>query len=89
MEAELRRQRYIATKDLIIEIEVLEKKIALLETKKITLEKELGEPQVFSNPVLAKEKNIEYSSTKQDLEELIIRWTNLTEELEKTEKSFQ
>ena len=89
MEAELRRQRYIATKDLIIEIEVLEKKIALLETKKITLEKELGEPQVFSNPVLAKEKNIEYSSIKQDLEELIIRWTNLTEELEKTEKSFQ
>jgi ATP-binding cassette subfamily F protein 3 len=89
MEAELRQQKYSATKDLIIEIEVLEKKITLLETKKITLEKELGEPHVFSNPVLAKEKNIEYSSTKQDLEELITRWTNLTEELEKIEKSFR
>jgi ATP-binding cassette subfamily F protein 3 len=88
IEAELRQQKYSATKNLITEIRVLENKIAQLESKKSNLERELGEALVFSNPILAKEKNIEYSFIKQNLDELINRWTNLTDELEKIEKTF-
>lgn len=89
VEAELRQQKYSATKELITEIRTLENKISQLEVKKTTIEKELGEPSVFSNPILAREKNTEYSLTKQNLEELINRWTDLTVELEKIEQSFQ
>jgi ATP-binding cassette subfamily F protein 3 len=89
IEAEIRQQRYSATKELINEIGNLENKIAQLEAKKTSLETELGDPFVFSNPVLAKEKNFEYTVIRQHLEESINRWTILTDELERIEKSFQ
>ncbi|MCX6151903.1 MAG: ABC-F family ATP-binding cassette domain-containing protein [Ignavibacteriales bacterium] len=89
IEAEQRQQKYIATKHLIKEIEIIEKEIARLEVQKAKLEKELGETEVFSNPALAKEKNAEYVVNKKELDNYLNKWTVLTEELEKIEKTFQ
>jgi ATP-binding cassette subfamily F protein 3 len=89
IEAELRQQRYDATKDLIKNIEIIEKQITQLEDKITIIEKELGEPSVFSNSVLAKEKNAEYLDLKYKLEQLLNHWTKLTEELEGIERNFK
>ncbi len=88
-EAFLRQQKYNATKDLIKEIEGYEKQITELETKISIIEKELGEESVYSNPVLAKEKNSDYVKYKIELEKVFNMWTELTEKLEEVNKSFE
>jgi ATP-binding cassette, subfamily F, member 3 len=89
IEAEIRQQKYTATKDLIKKIEETEKHISRLEEKKNSLEKDLGKSEVFTNPLLAKEKNADYVSTKNELENLITQWTDLTDELERIDNSFK
>lgn len=88
IEAEKRQQKFTLTKDLRKQLELCENEIAALEEFKAKIEKELSEPTIFSNPTLAKEKNLEYDKTKRLLEEEYNRWTEISNELEKIETNF-
>ncbi|MGE5499259.1 MAG: ABC-F family ATP-binding cassette domain-containing protein, partial [Syntrophothermus sp.] len=87
-EAELRQKKYAATKDIVKEIEKCEKEIEKLEAQKSGLEAELAKPEVYTNPALSKDKNFEYGSAKDKLENVYIKWTELQEKLEKIESTF-
>jgi ATP-binding cassette, subfamily F, member 3 len=87
-EAELRQKRYNQTKDIRKELESCEKEIQVLEKNKSELELELSNPEVFSNPGLAKEKNIEYDKIKYKLDEKYERWAEISHRLEEIEKNF-
>ncbi|MDR3668635.1 MAG: ABC-F family ATP-binding cassette domain-containing protein [Ignavibacteriaceae bacterium] len=88
IDAEIRQKRYMATKDLIQQIERLEKKIELSETRQRELESILADPSVYSNPQEARERNLEYIQTKEILEQIIAEWERLSEELHNIEKQF-
>ncbi len=88
IEAELRQKKYLHTKDLKKEIEGIEKDIEKCEDLKSNLEVELTREDVYSNPELAKEKNMEYENVKNRLEVLYSKWTLLNHDLEEIEKSF-
>jgi len=87
-EAELRQKRYNQTKDIRKELESCEKEIQALEKNKSGLELELSNPEVFSNPGLAKEKNIEYDKIKNKLDEKYEQWAKISHRLEEIEKNF-
>ncbi|MCF8240472.1 MAG: ABC-F family ATP-binding cassette domain-containing protein [Melioribacteraceae bacterium] len=87
-EAELRNKKFNATKKLKERITELESEIERLESEKLNLETELGSPDVFSNPNLAKEKNKNYDEIKSMLNSTYDEWTNISHELEEIEKSF-
>ena len=88
IEAELRQKKYIATKDLIQQIEKLEKEIELSEIRKRELETILANPAVYSNPQEAKDRNLEYVQTKELLDKTIAEWEKLSENLHNIEKLF-
>jgi ATP-binding cassette subfamily F protein 3 len=88
IDAEMRQKRYIATKDLIQQIEKLEKEIESSERRQKELEIILAKPSVYSNPKEAKERNLEYLQTKELLEKIIAEWEKLSEELHAVEKLF-
>jgi ATP-binding cassette subfamily F protein 3 len=88
LEAEIRQKKYQLTKEVKKEIEEIEHKIEKLEIFKNNLEVELTREDIYSNPELAKNENIDYDNTKQKLEILYSRWTILSHELEEMEKSF-
>ncbi|HEX3072926.1 MAG TPA: ABC-F family ATP-binding cassette domain-containing protein, partial [Ignavibacteriales bacterium] len=87
-EAELRQKKFHATKGLVKDIQNIESRIEIFETRKKNLENELLEERVYANPQLAKEKNAEYTKAKLDLENALTRWSELSDELERIEKSF-
>ncbi len=87
-EAEIRQKKFELTKDLKKELTACEKSIGNLELKKSDLETELADPKIFSNPELAKSKNIDYEETKTRLEEKYSRWANLSHQIEQIETSF-
>jgi ATP-binding cassette subfamily F protein 3 len=87
-EAEQRQQKFNLTKDLRNMIENCEKEISILEERRSKVERELLEQEIFSNPISAKEKNLAYENTKRLLEKQYTSWTELSNELEKIEKSF-
>jgi len=87
-EAELRQKRYNLTKDIRKELESCEKEIQVIEKSKSGLELELSKPEVFSNPGLAKEKNIEYDKIKNKLDEKYEQWAEISHRLEEIEKNF-
>ena len=89
LEAELRTEKYKATKELKEKISELEKTIETLEEEKSRLENELGQEEIFSNPELSKQKNNEYQQVKSKLETAYDEWTNATEELETVERKFE
>jgi ATP-binding cassette, subfamily F, member 3 len=88
IEAEMRQKKYIATKDLIQQIEKLEKEIEVSEKRQRELEITLADPAVYSNPQEAKERNLEYIQTKELLDQKIADWEKLTENLHNIEKLF-
>jgi ATP-binding cassette, subfamily F, member 3 len=88
IEAELRQKRYIATKDLLQQIEKFEKEIELFEIRQKELEKILADPMVYSDPQEAKDRNLEYIQTKESLDHTIAKWEELSEELHNIEKQF-
>jgi ATP-binding cassette, subfamily F, member 3 len=88
LEAELRQKKYKATKDLRNKLEKLEKEISRLEELKKTLELELSSEKIFSNPLLAKEKNQDYDKSKSQLEAEYDKWSNLCNKIEGIEKEF-
>ena len=88
IEAELRQGKYRRTKDIRKNLDKIEQLISALENEKVKIEHELALPEVFSNPNLAKEKNLKYSEIKNQLEKYFEQWTQLSEELENIEKQF-
>ncbi len=88
IEAEIRQKKYILTKDIKKNIEKIELEIEQKEELKSVLEVELTKEEVYSNPELSKQKNMEYEKTKERLEELYSKWTQLNHELEEIENSF-
>ncbi len=89
IEAELRQKRYESTKDLIEEINKTEKSISLLEEKEKLLETELAMESIYSNPLLAKEKNFEYNFIKEKLKAELTKWEELSFKLSEIEKQFE
>lgn len=88
-EAELRQKKFSATKDLKIEIENVESDIHKTENLVTTLEKELTQDDIYTNPSLAKQKNTDYQLGKKKLEELYIKWEELHSKLEEIENQFK
>lgn len=88
IEAELRQKKFMATKELIKDIQKLENRIETLEAYKIQLENDLLDERVYSNPQLVREKNLEYAKAKNDLEYALNMWSEQSDELERIEKSF-
>jgi ATP-binding cassette subfamily F protein 3 len=88
-EAELRQKKFAATKELKSKLEKCEKEVTELEEQKLRLENELSDVKIFSNPQLAKEKNVEYEGTKLKLDSAYLLWTELSGKLEEIEKNFE
>lgn len=88
LEAEIRQQKFVLTKDLKSALEKCENEILNLESAKNKLEEDLVNPRIFSNPQLAKEKNLDYEKTKLQLDTKYNGWTELTHQIEEIEKSF-
>ncbi len=88
LEAELRQKKYIQTKDLRTALDKCEKEISKLGEIKMKLEAELSDPNIFSKPKIAKQKNIEYEETKKQLESHYEKWTELSHHIEEIEISF-
>lgn len=88
IEAEQRQKKYNATKDLNKEIQDIENKIETLEKKVKELEYDLTIPEVYNNPVKARELTLEFNSSKNDLDKSISLWERLSEELAEIEKQF-
>jgi ATP-binding cassette subfamily F protein 3 len=88
IEAEQRQKKYRATKDIIKSIQSLEDKISSLETKGKKIESELSDPEFYSNPLLLKEKNLEFTKLKNELEKLIRDWETQSAKLNKIEEKF-
>lgn len=87
-EAELRRKKYSATKEIIQKISGLEKKISDLEKLEKQLESDLGNPEIYTNPESAKLKNNEFKQVKAELADCLREWENYSNELLELEKQF-
>ena len=88
LEAEVRQQKFVLTKDLKAELTRCENEIKKLEELKVKLESELIDPNIFSNQQLAKEKNLSYEKTKSQLEIQYNSWAEITDKLEQIDKQF-
>ncbi len=88
IEAEQRQKKYTATKDLLKRIDALERRISELEEKEKRLEKELTLPETYSNPEIAREKNLEFQNAKKNLEQVLAEWEKASDELNRIEKQF-
>lgn len=88
IEAELRQQKYQQTKDLIKSIGRIEEEISRLENEQTNLEVELGDEEIYSNPILSKEKTKRYESVKLELKSLLQEWEQLQEKLLEIEEKF-
>lgn len=87
-EAELRQKKYKATKDILAEIKKIEEDISKFEEKKVIIENELSNPEIYSNAILIKQKRTDYEQIKSTLENLYLSWTEKNEQLEEIEKAF-
>lgn len=88
VEAELRQKKYKETKDLRIKLQYCENAIQQLEELKSKAEKDLSDPEIFSNPQNAKEKNLEYEKIKEQLDKEYNKWTELSHSIEEIEKVY-
>jgi len=88
LEAELRKKKYEATKDISKKIKQLESEIGLLESREDVLEKLLLEPDTYNSPLKARDVTIELNKIKSELEQKVSGWEKLSEELLSIEKDF-
>ena len=89
IEAEKRQAKYNATKDLISEIALLEKKIEELEEKERNLENALTKPEIYNDPKKAFASNKEFQIIKEELSGVTTKWEDLSEELINIESQFE
>lgn len=88
IEAELRKKKSDATKDLKKEVEILEAKIEKLESEKQQIEQDLADEKTYTNPETAKSKNAQYEKIKSELEDTFLTWSDKSHKLEEIEKQF-
>ncbi|HED08834.1 MAG TPA: ABC transporter ATP-binding protein [Ignavibacteria bacterium] len=88
IEAENRRLRFQATKDLTSEIKNLENRISELETKETGLEKKLLDSNLYNDQEISIKINLEYNKTKEELKKLLSVWEDKQEELNEIESKF-
>ena len=88
IEAELRQQKHIATKDLVKEISKWEEKINLKEIEIKNLETMLADPAIYNDGVVAKETTNKFNKAKSELESATKKWEELTEKLLEIESQF-
>ena len=88
IDAENRQRKYRASKLLIDNISNLESEIERMEKKEKELEIDLTLPEIFSDPIKAKETLFLYKEIKTKLEIKIKEWENLSEKLQIIEKQF-
>jgi len=89
IEAEKRQAKYNATKDLISEIALLEKKIGDLEEKVKTIEITLAKPETYNDPKKAFSSNEEFKIIKEELSGVTTKWEELSEALGNIESQFE
>jgi len=87
-EAELRQKKYTATKDILRRIKQLEDEIEKLEEIHKKLEEDLLNPEIYNNPKIVKDKNIELNNIKEKLDAKISEWSIASEEYTEIEKQF-
>ena len=88
IEAELRQQKHVATKDLVKEISKWEEKINLKEIEINNLETMLADPAIYNDGILAKETTVKFNKTKSELDSATKKWEELTEKLLEIESQF-
>lgn len=88
IEAELRQQKHIATKDLIKEISKWEEKINLKEIEIKNLENMLADPAIYNDGIVAKETTSKFNKAKSELDSATQKWEELTEKLLEIESQF-
>jgi ATP-binding cassette, subfamily F, member 3 len=88
IEAEKRQKKFIATKDILKEISVVESEIEKLEKKLKEIELVLADPSLYSKGEEAKEKTLEFRNIKTVLDNKISRWTELSDKLAAIESQF-
>jgi ATP-binding cassette subfamily F protein 3 len=89
IEAELRQQKHIATKDLVKEISKWEEKINLKEIEIKDLENMLADPAIYNDGIVAKETTSKFNKAKSELDSATKKWEELTEKLLEIESQFQ
>ncbi|HEX9253511.1 MAG TPA: ABC-F family ATP-binding cassette domain-containing protein [Ignavibacteriaceae bacterium] len=88
LEAELRQQKHLATKELTKEISRWEIKISSYENLVKDLENKLADPSIYSDGEAAKDITNRFNKTKSELELANKKWEELTEKLLKIESKF-
>lgn len=88
IEAEKRQLKFQATKSLSVEVNKIENRIKELENSVGELEKKLSDPELYKEPQKANKINFEYSKSKEELDKLLLVWTDKLEELKKIENKF-
>ena len=88
IEAELRQKRYIATKDIVSEINKVESEIDSLEKREKELEEILADPNIYSDANNAKNFTQEFNEVKSSLEDNLAKWEKLSEKLSEIEEQF-
>ena len=87
-EAEIRQKVYSATKDLKEKIKLIESRIEKLESLQSELQNLLFSPETYNNIQFAKEKNLELTKTKLQLEEYYREWEDLSKEILEIESKY-
>jgi ATP-binding cassette subfamily F protein 3 len=88
LEAELRQQKHLATKELTKEISRWEIKISSYENLVKDLENKLADPSIYSDGEAAKDITNRFNKTKSELELANKKWEELTEKLLEIESKF-
>jgi ATP-binding cassette subfamily F protein 3 len=89
IEAEKRQAKYDATKNLISEIALLEKKIEELEEKERKIEETLAQPETYNDPQKSFSLNKDFKIIKEELSGVILKWEKKSEELINIESQFE
>jgi ATP-binding cassette subfamily F protein 3 len=87
-EAEMRQEKYNATKNLSNQTKHLEKEISRLEMKEKEIQDALSKPATYQDSNWVKEKTIELNNLKAELESKLQKWERLSIELQKIEQKF-
>ncbi len=88
-EAEIRQKKFLETKDLLKEINNLEKEIEILENDEKNYEADLINEKIYSNVQRLKQTQSDYNLTKENLQQKLNRWEKLNHNLLEIERKFE
>ena len=87
-EAELRQRKYAATKDLKKKVAVIEEKIHTFEKEESEIEEKLFSPEIYNDHTKVFELNEKLANIKQELKQCMNDWEILSNKLHHIEKQF-